>query len=133
MILVDTSVIVAWLDRDHPQHQECARGLAYWAGQDRLAISAVSYAELAAGGRTQEAMDEDLSPFQRIDLDFKGAWRAGHAFGRSPSGKDQNKSVLPDYLIRGQAASLDCRHLTIDKRRLTAFPDVEFLFPADTP
>lgn len=23
MILVDTSVIVAWLDKTHPQHQEC--------------------------------------------------------------------------------------------------------------
>jgi len=37
--------------------------------------------------------------------------------------------VLPDFLIRAQAAALDCKHLTNDRRRLAAFPDVEFIFP----
>ena len=37
--------------------------------------------------------------------------------------------VLPDFLIRGQAATLGVAHLTNDRRRLRAFPDVDFLFP----
>jgi predicted nucleic acid-binding protein len=90
----------------------------------------VSYAELAAGGRHQTAVDEDLRPFERVDLDFESAWKAGHAFGRA-SGKTSPKPVLPDFLIRGQAAALNCRHLTCDRRRLSAFPEVEFLFPED--
>jgi predicted nucleic acid-binding protein len=129
MILVDTSVIVAWLDRHHPQHENCADALNYWAGQTRLAVSAVTYAELAAGGRSQEAINEDLALFDRFDLDFNAAWNAGHAFARTPVGKTPRKPVLPDYLIRGQAKAAGCRHLTCDRRRLSAFPEVEFLFP----
>ena len=133
MILVDTSIIVAWLDKKHPQHQACTEAVIYWAGKDRLAVSSVTYGELAAGGRTREAVDEDLSFFQKIDLNFDSAWLAGHSFGRTHSSKEQQKPVLPDFLIRAQAASLDCRHLTCDKRRLASFPQVDFLFPEDTP
>lgn len=129
MILVDTSVIVAWLDEAHDAHFPCEEALTRWAGQDRLAVSSVTYAELAAGGRTREAVDEDLRIFQRIDLDFKAAWKAGLAFGRYFPGKSEDKPVLPDFLIRGQAAVLGCRHLTNDRRRLRAFPEVEFLLP----
>lgn len=132
MILVDTSVIVAWLDRSHEDHQACSRALEHWAGREQLAVSAVSYAELAAGGRTRQAVEEDLRDFQRIELDFEAAWRAGLAFGRSYPGAKERKPVLPDFLIRAQAAALQCKHLTNDRRRLAGFPDVEFVFP-DTP
>jgi len=133
VILVDTSVIVAWLDSAHPQHQRCAEALAYWAGQTRLAVSSVTYAELAAGGRTQEAVDDDLSAFEHLELSFEAAWKAGHAFRRAPAGKGAAKPVLPDFLIRGQAFSLELQHLTCDRRRLTAFPEVDFVFPEDVP
>jgi predicted nucleic acid-binding protein len=99
VILVDTSVIVAWLDEAHDAHVHCEQALVHWAGQDQLAVSAVTYAELAAGGRTREAIDEDLRIFQRIDLDFDAAWKAGLAFGRHYPGKSENKLVLPDFLI----------------------------------
>jgi predicted nucleic acid-binding protein len=129
MILVDTSVIVAWLDPGHPEHQICAKSLDYWAGQTRLVVSSVTYGELAAGGRSREGVDEDLAGFERIDLDFEAAWRAGQAFRRMTTGKAGGKPVLPDFLIRAQAAAFDYRHLTCDRRRLSAFPDVDFLFP----
>jgi hypothetical protein len=62
-------------------------------------------------------------------LDFEAAWRADLAFGRTyPNAKDR-KPVFPDFLIRAQAAALDCKHLTGDRRRLAAFPEVEFIFP----
>jgi predicted nucleic acid-binding protein len=131
VILVDTSVIVAWLDKTHDDNQACAESLEYWAGQDELGVSSVTYGELAAGGRTQQAVDEDLQPFARVPLDFEAAWRAGSAFGRAYAASKERKPVLPDFLIRGQAAALGCRHLTSDRRRLTAFPDVEFVFPED--
>jgi predicted nucleic acid-binding protein len=130
MILVDTSVIVAWLDRTHEDHRACSRALEDWAGQDELAVSAVTYAELAAGGRTRQAVDEDLRRFHRIELDFEACWLAGSAFGRTYPALKDRKPVLPDFLIRAQAAALNCRHLTNDRRRLTAFPEVEYLFPA---
>lgn len=128
MIRVDNSVIVAWLDDAHLAHAGCVASLEHWAGVEALAVSSVTYAELAAGGRTQEAVDEDLSMFQRVDLDFAASWRAGVAFARAYPASKERKPVLPDFLIRGKAAALGCKHLTNDRRRLTVFPDVGFIF-----
>jgi predicted nucleic acid-binding protein len=130
MILVDTSVIVAWLDHSHPQHERCIRALKKWAGQDQLAVSAVTYAELAAGARTREGVDEDLKGFERLDLDFESAWRAGHDF-RQHRPDVREMRVLPDFFIRAQAAMRNLPHLTNDRRRLTPWPDVDFIFPGD--
>lgn len=128
MILVDTSVIVAWLDPSHGLHKECWSAIRRWAGRDQLAISSVTYAELAAGGRTREAVDEDLKGFTRVELDFDAAWRAGRAFRQHRPSKG-DEPVLPDFLIRAQAAVLNLPHLTNDRRRLAPWPDVDFLFP----
>jgi predicted nucleic acid-binding protein len=131
MILVDTSVIVAWLDPTHKHNKECWTAIRHWAGVDQLAISSVTYAELAAGGRTREAVDEDMKGFVRLEVDFDSAWRAGRAFRQyRPSRGDD--PVLPDFFIRAQAAVLNLPHLTNDKRRLAAWPDVDFLFPEKT-
>jgi hypothetical protein len=74
-------------------------------------------------------VDEDLSLFKRVDLDFEACWRAGIAFSRAYPTAKENKPVLPDFLIRGQAAAIGCRHLTNDRRRLAAFPESEILLP----
>jgi predicted nucleic acid-binding protein len=132
MILVDTSIIVAWLDPDHPQHQSCARALDGCAAVDELAISAVTFGELAAGGRSREALEEDLRGFARLDLSFEAAYRAGQAFGRHRAGKHESQPVLPDFLIHGQASALGLPHLTNDRRRLRAFPEVDFFLPSET-
>jgi predicted nucleic acid-binding protein len=128
MILVDTSVIVAWLDATHKHHEECRKAMRHWGGLDSLAVSSVTYAELAAGARTREAVDESLAVFTRVDLDFAAAWRAGQAFRKHRPIKGES-TVLPDFLIRGQAAVLNLPHLSNDRRRLAAWPDVEFIFP----
>ncbi|MBM3854557.1 MAG: type II toxin-antitoxin system VapC family toxin [Verrucomicrobia bacterium] len=127
MILVDTSVIVAWLDRSHPHHRACLAALEDWARRDRLAVSSVTLAELAAGGRTRDAVDEDLRDFEVIPVDSDAAWRAGVAF-RQYRRKDTDDPVLPDFFIRAQAAMHDLRHLTNDRRRTKSFSDVDFEF-----
>jgi len=127
MILVDTSVIVAWLDKTHPQHRECVAAIERWAHRQRLAVSSVTYGELAAGGRTREAVEEDLRDFEKIPLDMNAAWRAGMAF-RQYRRKDSDDPVLPDFFIRAQAAILNLPHLTNDHRRIKSFPDVDFEF-----
>ena len=129
MILVDTSVLVAWLDPTHPDHKRCSRALDNCGAVDELAVSSITFAELAAGGRGREELDEDLAGFVRVDLDFDAAFRAGQAFRRSHPGKDRHAPVLRNFLIRAQAAALNVPHLTNDRRRISAFPDVDFLFP----
>jgi WD40 repeat protein/predicted nucleic acid-binding protein len=131
LILVDTSVLVAWLDAGHAQHEACTAALEHWSGKEELAVSAVAYAELAAGARTREAVEEWLSGFRRVDLDFAAAWRAGVAFRQYRPGKGETDPVLPDFLIRAQAAVLGCRHLTNDRRRKRVWPDVDWIFPDD--
>jgi predicted nucleic acid-binding protein len=129
VILVDTSVIVAWLDKSDPQHEICKRAI-YEAAEDTLAVSSVTYAELAARGRTREGVDEDLKGFERLELDFADAWRAGLAF-RQYRRKTTDDPVLPDFLIRAQAAARHLPHLTNDRRRTSSFPDVEFKFATE--
>jgi predicted nucleic acid-binding protein len=128
MILVDTSIIVPWLDPAHEFHKGCWEALRLAAADEELAVSSVTFAELAAGGRTRESVEEQLEGFLRVELDFESAWRAGRVFRQAHRGKEQTP-VLPDFLIRGQAAVIGCRHLTNDRRRLAHWPDVEFLFP----
>lgn len=127
MILVDTSVIVAWLDGNHPHHRACVNALEYWAQREALAVSSVTFGELAAGGRTREAIEEDLRDFEKIPLDMDAAWRAGMAFRRHRR-KDSDDPVLPDFFIRAQAAVSNLPHLTNDRRRIKSFSDVEFEF-----
>jgi len=127
MILVDTSVIVAWLDKDHPHHRASRAALEHWAQRDRLAVSSVTYGELAAGGRTRDAVEEDLRDFEKIPLDADAAWRAGRGF-RQYRRKDTDDPVLPDFFIRAQAATRNLPHLTSDRRRVKSFPDVDFEF-----
>jgi predicted nucleic acid-binding protein len=130
VILVDTSVIVAWLDSNHSQHKKCWEAIRHHAGRDRLAVSSVTYAELAAGARTKEGVDEELRGFTRIDLDFDSAWRAGQVYRKfRPSRED--KLVLPDFFIRAQAAVLNLPHLTNDRSRMQYWPDVDFILPTD--
>ena len=127
MILVDTSVIVAWLDKNHPHHRACVRTLEHWSQRERLAVSSVTFGELAAGGRTREAVEEDLRDFEILALDTDAAWRAGMAF-RQYRRKNSDDPVLPDFFIRAQAAVLNLPHLTSDRRRTRTFPDVDFEF-----
>jgi predicted nucleic acid-binding protein len=127
VILVDTSVIVAWLDGSHPQHHACTKAIEQWAQRGRLAVSTVTHGELAAGGRTRQAVDEDLRHFEILPLDADMAWRAGVAF-RQYRRKDADDPVLPDFFIRATAAVQNLPHLTNDRRRTKSFPDVDFEF-----
>jgi predicted nucleic acid-binding protein len=90
-------------------------------------VSSVTCGELAAGGRTRDAVEEDLRDFEKIPLDIEAAWRAGMAF-RQYRRRETDDPVLPDFFIRAQAAVLNLRHLTNDRRRIRVFADVDFEF-----
>ena len=100
MILVDTSVIVVWLDKTHPQHRACTEALDTCVARDTLAISSVTYAELASGARTRDGVDEALRGFERVALDFDAAWRAGQAF-RQHRRPRRAKARAPGFLHPG--------------------------------
>jgi predicted nucleic acid-binding protein len=115
------------MDSNHDHHRACTEALDYWSQQDDLCVSVVTWAELAAGGRTREALEAELEPFTTLDLDLESAWLAGQVFGRYKPAKAETDPALPDFFIRAQAERLGIRHLTNDRRRRKAFPNVEWL------
>jgi predicted nucleic acid-binding protein len=129
VILVDTSVIVAWLDRDHEHHEACTRALERAGQADEMGISTVTYAELASGARTREHVDEQLAIFRRVPLDAESAWRAGVAFRQYRPAKREHEPVLPDFFIRAQAAVHCWPHLTNDRRRTKVWAGLDWIWP----
>ena len=129
MILVDTSVVVAWLDPSHEHHARCTAALQRASQQDELAVSSVTYAELAAGARTREFLDEQLAIFHRLELDFDSAWLAGAAFRQFRPARREAEPVLPDFFIRAQALQHDLPHLTNDRRRTKVWTGLDFIWP----
>jgi predicted nucleic acid-binding protein len=128
MILIDTSTIVAWLDAGHPDHRTASDAVVEALANEQAAVSVVTLAELAAGGRTQEAIDDDLLGMVIVDLTAGDAERAGQVYSRTPR---KQRLPLPDFFIRAQAAERGWKHLTNDRRRLAWWPDVEFVFGND--
>jgi predicted nucleic acid-binding protein len=127
MILVDTSVIVAWLDENHEYYHACTKAITDLGNQDTLAVSSVTFAELAVAGRTREALQEDFKGWEFLELDFESAYVAGQAFARYRP-KRGDLPVLPDFFIRAQAQVFLMPHLTNDERRTIAFPNLDWLF-----
>lgn len=125
MILIDTSTIVAWLDASHEDHESASRAIAQAVLDDDTAISVVTLAELAAGGRTPESLAGPLAPMLRVEVTEDDAWHAGRVFARTPR---KQLAPLPDFFIRAQAAERGWKHLTNDHRRLSWWPDVEYIF-----
>ena len=125
MTLIDSSTIVAWLDQSHPDHVTAAAAVTEALLSNGAAVSVVTLAELAAGGRTQQAIAKDLRGMIIIEITAADADTAGRVFGRTP----KNQRVpLPDFFIRAQAAERGWKHLTNDRRRIAWWPEVEFVF-----
>ncbi len=129
MILVDTSVIVAWLDPRHASHDACTRALEGCAAVDELAVSVLTVAALAASGRGKAALDRDLHGFLRIAPDERVAFKAGQAFAKSYFRKGVNAALLVDAVIWQQAAALRIPILTLEPGKRKIAPDVEVFQP----
>lgn len=125
MILIDTSTVVAWLDTSHEDHGASTAAVIGALAEDEVAVSVVTLAELAAGGRTREAIEQDLRGMVLVEVTGEDAWLAGQVFARTPR---KQLVPLPDFFIRAQAAERGWKHLTNDRRRLSWWPDVEFIF-----
>jgi hypothetical protein len=131
VILVDTNVLVdvivpsVWTEWSQ-------RALADARFRDQLIINAVVYAELAAGYRRIEDLEEllaqveiDLAPIPRSAL-----FLAGKAFRRYRAAGGIRTGVLPDFFIGAHAQVNDAPLLTRDSHRYrTYFPAVQLIAP----
>jgi len=91
VILVDTSVIVAWLAPTHSQHQLCAASLGRGSAQEEIAVSNVTYAELAAGGRTRSPSCES----EIREREGPNTGEAGGTFNIQRSTSNRTRQAAP--------------------------------------
>jgi hypothetical protein len=130
MILIDTPVVIAWLDPQHPEHIACSRALDGCAAVDELAVSVITLAELLAQGRSREALIDDLAGFTRIELKEKVALCAGSRICRIPARKVKASLSLLSILIWEQAAALKVPILAIKPPPRSTAPRIDVLLPA---
>ena len=79
--LLDTSIVIAVLNRDDALHEAASRAVRAERDRNALAISALTYAELLvgplrAGGRALEVVDRFAAQVRIIDLSPEIARRA---------------------------------------------------------
>ena len=132
MILVDTNVLLDLVGRD-PVWLAWSRDELRTAGaNDQLVINDVVYAELAAGYRRPENVD-DLIARGSISLrrtPRRALFLAGKAFQRYRASGGTRTGVLPDFFIGAHALATNSRLITRDPRRYrTYFPGLELITP----
>ena len=142
MILLDTNVIVDahyGIENDRVR----ARSLISSAVTDvGAAISCITLAELYAGPRRGEEIEEDMrqAGIAVVDLPVAAAAICGRAYrryrlARRRSGGGKAPSVpLPDFFIGAHAELMGWKLATRDVERYRIyFPAVELIEPATTP
>ena len=133
MILIDSNVLIDILDRDPEWHDWSMGQLLSATARGRVAINHVVLAETAPHfgdlADFRERLTDILIEIEPLTDD--GAYRAGLAFLAYRKRRTVTKSVLPDFLIGGHAASLEAEILTRDPRVYRSyFPTVPLITPA---
>jgi len=132
-ILIDTNVILdvvgrdpAWTDWSRAQLNEAAM-------RDEIAINEVVYAELSAGYRRFEDLDEFIARagLVLVQTPRPALFLSGKAFQRYRRRGGSRTGVLPDFFIGAHAVATDSPLITRDPRRYrTYFPGIDLITPS---
>jgi predicted nucleic acid-binding protein len=132
MILVDTNVIIDVIGRD-PVWADWSRLRLNAAGAtDDLVINDTVYAELSAGYRRFEEVDDLIAEagITLVRTPRPALFLAGKAFQRYRTAGGTRTGVLPDFFIGAHAVVSDSPLLTRDVRRhRTYFPGIQLIAP----
>lgn len=137
---VDTNIFIGLFSGEEAESQAAQQALETAAKTFALTISAVVHAELLAGDRSSQTLDEFFSG-KGIEVHWElseEVWRtAGVRYGRyaehrrRQSGDSGPRRILADFLIGAHAFHLGgSRLLTTDQRIFSSyFPEVEVISP----
>jgi hypothetical protein len=131
--LIDSSVVLDIVTDDPAWGDWSADALAQARDDGRLVINPIVYAEVSAGFKRIEDLDETIpaSDFEREPLPYQASFVAGKAFLIYRKRGGVRHSPLPDFYIGAHAAVSGYRLLTRDASRFrTYFPSVELIAPA---
>lgn len=132
MILVDSNVLIDFLDEDGPWVEWSRLAVAKAQSRDDLIVNHVVLAETA--GRFTSA-DEQASFMSDLQIgihaiDGEGAFRAGQAFRAYRRQGGSRTGILADFLIGGHAAAAGASLLTRDRQRFASyFPELTLITP----
>lgn len=131
MTLVDTNVLIDVMLGEGPSYDWSARALAQAATRGPLAVNPLIYAELSAGLKTREAVEDALQDrFERLDLPWEAAFLAGQCFLRYRRQGGHKTSPLSDFYIGAHAAVSGLTLLTRDAKRYRSyFPKLALIHP----
>jgi predicted nucleic acid-binding protein len=130
--LVDSNVILDVLTEDSEWQDWSAAALARQADAGVLAINPLIYAEVAAGFKRIEDLEDALPQeyYVRQPLPWEAAFLAGRSFLRYRAAGGRRRSPLPDFYIGAHAAVGGMTLLTRDARRYrTYFPGLRIIAP----
>ena len=132
MILVDSNVLIDLMRNDPRWADWSLQQLRLAKAQDKLAINAVIYAEIAVGYASADDLDAFLQPagISLQPISAQSAFLASQAFMAYRKAKGVKNGVLPDFFIGAQAKVEGWRLLTRDAARYrTYFPGLELICP----
>jgi predicted nucleic acid-binding protein len=138
MILFDTCVILDALYKDSEHFVWARKLISEAAVTEGAAVNAVAVAELCAGDRNPEVVEQDLQNWGIKALDVPAAAAAvcglahrQYALARRSSGGGvAPKTPLPDFFIGAHAEIMKWKLATRDAERISKyFPKVHLLTP----
>jgi hypothetical protein len=130
--LVDTNVLIDFLDDDSAWFDWSSSALSAAADRGIVAINSVIYAEVAVAYSRIEDVDAALPDafFTRLALPWAAAFLAGQVFKQYRRRGGKRPGVLPDFFIGAHAAVSNLTLLTRDARRYRQyFPKLRILQP----
>jgi hypothetical protein len=133
MILVDTNILIDLVGRDPVWAQWSRQQLDAAAATDEMAVNDVVYAELSAGYRRYEQVDEFIARagLALVRTPRQALFVAGKAFQRYRRAGGPRTGVLADFFIGAHAIVSNARLLTRDPRRYRSyFPGIELIAPS---
>lgn len=134
MILLDSNILIDIIERDPKWHDWSSVRLADASQAGRVIINHIVLAEVAPFWGALPAIVE-LLEMMRVEIEplsNEAAYAAGLAFKDYRKRRDRAapKTILPDFLIGGHAATLGATILTRDPRfYCTYFPSVPLITP----
>ena len=131
-VLVDSSVLLDVLSDDSVFYDWSSAMIDSLAGEARLVINPLIYAEVSSRFNRIEELDEALPEFlyRREALPFEAAFLAGKAFLKYHSRGGSRTAPIADLYIGAHAAVARYNILTRDPRRFRRyFPTVELIAP----
>ena len=130
--LVDTNVLIDYLDEESDWFDWSAAMLAEAADRGKVAINPIIYAEVSVAYDRIEDVEAALPDkyFLRLHLPREAAFLAGRVFTEYRRHGGKRTGALPDFFIGAHAAVSNMTLLTRDARRYRQyFPKLRLIAP----